>query len=59
MRHTQGNCLTLIVVILLIVWLTAWGGCQLIQKKTQEGLEDRPVPTQPVAPEAPQPQKAK
>jgi len=39
----NGNCLVLILAILLIVWLTAWGGCQLIQKKTQEGLQDTPT----------------
>jgi hypothetical protein len=38
------------LVILLIVWLTAWGGCQLIQKKTREELEDKPAPTAPAAP---------
>lgn len=61
MTHSRdGNCLTLILVILLIVWLTAWGGCQLIQKKTAEGLADSPAPTAPVAPPAPQPvEKAK
>ena len=53
MRHNSGNCLTLIVVVLLIVWLTAWGGCALIKKKTAEGLEDKPVPTAPATPEAP------
>jgi hypothetical protein len=27
------------------------GGCELIKKKTAEGLEDKPVPTAPVAPQ--------
>ena len=50
MHSRSGNCLTAILVILLIVWLTAWGGCQLIQKKTADGLADKPVPTAPAAP---------
>ncbi len=53
MRTNSGNCLVLILAILLIVWLTAWGGCQLIQKKTQDALEDKPIPTAPATPEAP------
>jgi hypothetical protein len=51
MRTNSGNCLVLILTILLIVWLTAWGGCQLIKKKTQEALEDKPAT--PATPEAP------
>lgn len=47
MRHNSGNCLVLILTILLLVWLTFWGGCSLIKKKTAEGLEDKPVPTAP------------
>jgi hypothetical protein len=52
-RGGCGNCLTLILAILLLIWLTCWGGCQLIQKKTAEGLEDKPVPTAPVTPATP------
>ena len=48
MRTRDGNCLIIIIVILLLVWLTCWGGCALIKKKTAEGLEDKPVPTAPV-----------
>lgn len=43
----QGNCFFLILGILLIIWLTAWGGCELIRKKTQDGLQDNPVPAAP------------
>jgi hypothetical protein len=50
MRHNSGNCLVLILAILLLVWLTCWGGCSLIKKKTAEGLEDKPVPAAPEAP---------
>lgn len=49
--YSIGGCLNLIVVILLLTWLTCWGGCELIKKKTAEGLEDKPVPTAPVAPQ--------
>ena len=50
----NGNCLVLILAILLLVWLTAWGGCSLIKKKTAEALEDHPAPTAPVAPATPE-----
>jgi hypothetical protein len=50
MNHSRrGNCLILIIAILLLVWLTCWGGCALIKKKTADGLRDDPVSTQPVA----------
>ena len=55
MNHSRrGNCLILIIAILLLVWLTSMGGCELIKKKTQEGLRDEPVPTKPVAPVTPE-----
>jgi hypothetical protein len=47
----KGNCLVFILAGLVLIWLIFMGGCQLIQKKTQEGLEDKPAPTQPVKPE--------
>lgn len=53
MNHSRrGNCLILIIAILLLVWLTCWGGCALIKKKTQDGLRDDPVPAKPVTPAA-------
>lgn len=55
MRHNSGNCLVVIIAIVLLLWLTCWGGCALIKKKTAEGLEDKPVPTAPVT--APTPEK--
>ena len=44
----NGNCVVIIVGITLLLWLTCWGGCALIKKKTSEGLEDKPAPTAPV-----------
>ena len=53
-RH--GNCLVLIIAIVLIIWLTAWGGCQLVKKKTQEALQDTTAPV-PAAPQHATPEK--
>ena len=52
--HRKGNCLIVILAGLVICWLLFMGGCQLIKKKTAEGLAEQPAPTQPVQPvEAP------
>ena len=40
---TRGSCLGATLFILLIIWLTAWGGCELIKKKTADGLRDEPA----------------
>jgi hypothetical protein len=39
----QGNCLVVILAIVLLLWLMCWGGCELIKKKTSDGLAE-PVP---------------
>jgi hypothetical protein len=55
MNHSRrGNCLILIIAIVFLVWLLGMGGCELIKKKTQEGLNDTPapVPAKPVTPAA-------
>jgi len=44
----NGNCLIVLLAFMIIFWLVFMGGCQLISKKTQEGLEDKPAPTAPV-----------
>ena len=46
----NGNCLVALLALMIIIWLVFMGGCQLISKKTREGLEDKPAPTAPVAP---------
>lgn len=52
MNHSRrGNCLILIIAIVFLVWLLGMGGCELIKKKTQDGLRDDPVPAKPVTPE--------
>ena len=43
----NGNCLVALLALMIIIRLVG-GGCQLISKKTQEGLEDKPAPTAPV-----------
>lgn len=59
MNHSRrGNCLILIIAIVFLVWLLGMGGCELIRKKTQDGLRDDPVPTKPVTtPKAVTPEK--
>jgi len=46
----NGNCLIVLIALFALIWLVFMGGCQLISKKTKEGLEDKPAPTAPVAP---------
>ena len=46
----NGNCLVALLALMIIIWLVFMGGCQLISKKTREGLKDKPAPTAPVAP---------
>ena len=48
MRHNQGNCLVALLALFALFWLVFMGGCQLICKKTEEGLQDKPATTQPV-----------
>lgn len=52
MSHSRdGNCLIFIIGnILLLLWLTAWGGCYLIKKKTAGALGDKPAPVAPIKP---------
>ena len=42
--NRKGNCLVLLLAILVLIWLIFMGGCQLIAKKTQEGLQDTKQP---------------
>ena len=44
----NGNCLVALLALMIIIWLIFMGGCQLICKKTADGLKDDPVPTAPV-----------
>ncbi len=44
----NGNCLVALLALLALIWLIFMGGCQLICKKTAEGLEDKPAPAAPV-----------
>jgi len=49
----NGNCLVALLALLTLIWLVFMGGCQLIMKKTRDGLEDKPAPTAPVTAPAP------
>lgn len=44
----NGNCLVALLALFVLIWLIFMGGCQLIMKKTRDGLEDKPAPVAPV-----------